>query len=325
MKTSTALFFALATAWPAFGAAPPKAAAGTTILKFLSPSVDIATSGDYALDRDWNVQGLSLRITADNVTLDMRGYSLADGDPSITISGNNVTIRNGTVSGASPLTTVGGGTVIDSVALRGRTGGTVLGGEQPFGGDAFPIGGGYLVRRSTLGCEACTAVRILAPGVTIESSRLGGGQGALYMGAMYDLNNDESDHVIVVDNLFDCLPGNAHCVMINGIGTTFARNTFGGGGSFYLAQDPMPPLILINGSHHLILDNTVLMFGIGSYTLMEVRSGESIIRDTTVASSGLWQVGINFVGAGNAFGGNYVGGPFVGSENQFDLGGNVSR
>jgi hypothetical protein len=239
-----------------------------------------------------------------------------------------VIIRNGRVTGESPIRTIGHNTLIEGMTIVGRGGGVLLGGEEYVGGDAYPLGGGNTLRHSAVSCGDCMAVSVLAPSTTVTENSIAGGGGAIYLSGLYDLNNDGSDSVRVIGNNILCGYGNAHCVTIGGIGNIFARNTLYNGGAFQHFQppfgDPPPPIILIAGLHHQITDNDVMMFGIGQLTLMKVDGAANIIRGTTVSRASLWQTGILFSLDGNSYGDNYVGGSIEGAAGQIDLGGNVS-
>jgi len=87
-------------------------------------TVIIDEPGYYVLDRDWVVNPAgdnALEIVADDVTLDFRGYHLLADVDGIRISGNGVTVRNGSVSGGESFVvhTEGADTLIEGMRIEG--------------------------------------------------------------------------------------------------------------------------------------------------------------------------------------------------------------
>ena len=171
--------------------------------------VTIDQPGDYLLDRSWNVGEAAaqpiIRIEADDVVLDMRGFTIswdsASGSAGIVIRGNNVTVRNGSlISGmfATPLSSDGEGTVVDrmnigfnaGVSLRGTLAvmrnSQYLGGGISFGANAEVEFNEIHVTRGPATFEA---------GARVKNNR--------FIGAFEQVISIVGDNVVFQDNAID--------------------------------------------------------------------------------------------------------------------------
>ena len=294
------------------------------VLDFSNPAIDISTPGYYVLDRNWNVDGLSLLISADDVTVDLRGYSLAKGEQTILVTGNNVVVRNGHVSGIGAVATEGFGTVFENLTIDAEIDGVVLGGEEEADGDTWPVGGGATLRFSSVRSDS-VGVRVMSPRATVQGNFIQGFAGALQVTELF--YPDERRWLgRVIDNRFSCVGRQEEsCIYSNQRGTLFSRNTIAG-----LTQAATGTVVVL-GDQSQFLDNTftaeVANFEVPYQgTAIEVNGTKSVIRGTAMHSI-IFNTGIQFLQSGNAYGDNQVtafNAFDLGATTQRDLGGNWS-
>lgn len=243
-----------------------------------APTV-ISIPGEYLVTRDLHsTSGVVVRITADDVTLDLGGHELSHQDPAasiVVVEGNDATIRNGRLSG-------GGRGIFHSGGARIR----------------LEIEG-LLVR----GAQYAGVAVDPAEYVEVRSSRfenIDGGSAIDVSGGSAALSARIVDNTVV-----DCALGiaiwGAHGAEIRGnvlLGTLSAT-----GPAIHLGSDPG-----WEAGGNLIAGNLVrggLSYGIG----IEVTTGDNVIEGNTVSSNGdsgiaVWSGGNDIRGnvcAANAF------------------------
>jgi hypothetical protein len=302
------VFVAKSQVFPGPTPAPP-AGSGARILDLSRVPVEITEPGLYVLDRNWSDLGLTfdgaIIISADDVTLDFRGFELIVEDKGIVSTGQRVTIRNGRIVAAGFFATEasGAGTLIEhmrvsveagyAIGLMGR--GTVLTDSDVStdnDGVAVRAGDDTIVRENRL--QGMVAAVVSSSGTTVADNLLSGCR-------------------------------EAPCIIVDG------ANNIVSGNILSAASGAAPRGILIRGDHNQVLDNA-FKSNIGS-TAITVDGQGNIIRDNLViemrthpgiAAVG-WETGIAFLRDGNFYGDNVVWAttPFnVGATVQTDLGGN---
>lgn len=292
---------------------PPPGPSGRTIDLSRTP-LEISLSGSYVFDRNWNATSTgatgAIVITADDVTLDLQGFTLTVDGTGIRSSGRNVTIRNGTVTvsgagdGGAPIETSGASTTVES--MRAST---------PRGGQGVSVAGvGSIVTRSIIstgidgagvaaGNDATvTDNQISSPGVAIQTmarNTVSGNQ--LYCG------ND----CVVLQFGRNIVSGNR----VRGFNPTYAPAV-----AFQIYSD-----------ENQVFDNVLMPTCTAgqSGAAIHVTGQRNLIRGNLVpACNGvaIWAGGVVFRRDGNFYGDNIVWAtvPFdVGATVQTDLGGNV--
>jgi hypothetical protein len=286
--------------------APPPPPEAARVLDLSGPiPIVIDEPGYYRLDRNWSPNhqgalGAFLRITANSVTLDFRGYTISvlNEGPAISIDGSFVTLRNGGVSGGddqgSPLSVQGPGATLENMRVGGLNasyfGGTTSSEltlrDSSFGTGVEGVPTGSVLERNTFGCGFQNGVGI-------------------------------SDDTRVSDNVWLACDGTA--LGVAGAGNLIERNVFG----------PMERVALaVDGRGNLLRDNTFRVDG-SAEPVVQVNNGANVLEANVVLPIPGGQrasVGIVFTADGNQFGNNRVGAvvPFnVGATTQTDWGGNV--
>jgi hypothetical protein len=287
---------------------PPPPAEAARVLDLSSSTIPIVIeeAGYYRLDRDWRpdhqgAQGPFLLIRADNVTLDLRGYSISvrNEGAAITIAGSSVTLRNGGVSGGDdqggPLSVQGHSATIENLHVGGLN-------ASYFGGETSS---GLILRDSTF----ATGVYDVPPGSTITRNRfLCGFQSGLAIG----------DDTQVLDNVWaEC---DATQLSVAGAGNLVERNVFG---------PSSRTTVLVDGRSNLLRDNTLQVDG-STEPVLQVNNGANVLEANVVLpipGGERATVGIRFTADGNSFGNNRLGALVpvdVGATTQTNWGGNVS-
>ena len=264
-------------------------------------TVIIDEPGYYVLDRDWVVDpgGESLEIVADDVTLDFRGYHLLIGIGGIRISGNGVTMRNGSVSGDASFVvrTEGADTLIEGMRIEGGIDVVYLRGLRG------------TIRNSWLRNTDEGAAIIASTGSTIQANQIRAAHTAVRIEGTTDVR--------VLDNTIHC--GHEECIYITGSDNILARNTIVG----LLSSCAFCVL----GDRNLILYNAFLS-GIEGI-LIAVSGTGNVIKGNVLPPQPPEDsaVGIAFGQDGNFYGDNLMSAtvPFaLGGTVQIDLGGNVA-
>ena len=265
--------------------------------------VTIDQPGRYVLDRDWTIgMGLlvpSITIAADNVSLDMRGYTIVgDSRDTVYISGDRISIVDGWFQTAPIVVGEESFRVtIDSVHLDNRGAGSPL-----------ALNGGTVVVSNS------TAVGMAGIGI-------GGGQHQLRNVSM----RGQEGHALVVAGgtvrvSDSTLTARREGVVVRTDGNTFERNT--------ISTQSFGYGIDLQGDGNRILDNrfsgvagtAILVSGTGN-----LLRGNLAHPETTQPAFSLWDEGIRFSVDGNLYGSNTMMAvtPFnLGSTSQLDLGGN---
>ena len=302
-----------------------------TILDFTDPDAcTIDEPGYYVLDRSWdfsqpdpqgacNDSGVpgtgGVKITASNVTLDLRQFELklkrpAGSDISETVVGtgaDNVTVRQGTLvglTGIGPYMNELGSVTVENMTIYGDVN--------------------------------------LRVGSVLNSHLEGPGRLAQFRGCK-DVN---CGAVVVLDSTLICTTRRTKCIVTDtSVGNRFSsvvirNNRITGTGGIYVRGSPSNTIIegnLIKISMDWHTDNAIWAFGPAIVARNTIFSDSGIgngilIWDTgAIVESNLIKgtgVGINFreLSHGNYFGNNRISAitPFEGTNDQTDWGGNVS-
>lgn len=276
--------------------------------------------GYYVLDRDWTLDGFSserpsLEIIADHVTFDLRGFTINfDGCPGgIVVTGNESTIRNGSLSSRCDETVVdvrGSNAKIDGMRVdpSSFSYGVVLGGPS-----------GRLTNSVLLSSDDASAVYVSGSNSTIQSNQFNVDSGAISFGY-----SGEARSVQVLDNVIAC--GHHNCILVRGNKHTIARNT--------VTRMQNESVITVEGDNNLILDNSIPAVD-SNDPAISINGTRNIVRGNIVAppdevidddDDSAWAIGIVFIQDGNYYGDNLISAivPFaLGGTVQIDLGGNV--
>jgi hypothetical protein len=275
--------------------------------------VVIDQPGSYVLDRNWDLNGpvdgheVAVELRADEVTVDLRGFTIDLSSLEILITGSGGTIRNGHVFGnAGPTRTIirseGTNSLIDGILL------------DVDGSDATGIllnAGGRVITSIITTEEIITAISA-GPGSVIQGNRIQGiGNGIVVGGSAY-----------VLDNVLDCPLG---CIRVIGRGNIVARNI--------VHTVTSAAIVTVEGDGNLILDNTVrhddLVEGIA--WAIRVNGTTNVLRGNIVSppvtgSPVTFDRGIVFFQDGNYYGDNLISALVafdLQGTAQVDLGGNA--
>ena len=289
--------------------------AGETVLDFSSVVVEIDQPGFYVLDRDWDLAGLSLVISADRVTVNLRGYELAGGSPTVSITGHDVVLRNGEIRGSGPVTILGTNALLDDLKVAGQNAGVFVGEFADWEGDAFSAGGdNATLRDSEFHCGNCIAITVIADNVEIRRNTIIGGLGGIRFESFFEFD-PYSVYPEVSNNKIYCTNGPClRTVHADGV-LMISNNQFGMGALEYEG-----PLVIIDGESTRFLNNffrgDIWAEGEWESIGVQVNGSHNLIQGTGGELRYL-RVGIQFTGSGNAYGDNCL----SGYETNIDLGG----
>jgi hypothetical protein len=296
-------------------------ASAENILDFTGLNVAITTPGYYVLNQDWDLSGLSLVISSDYVTVDLRGHHLGGGSPTISITGDSVVVRNGRVEGGSPIVTIGSRTLLEGLSVRGFGAGIVIGEVETSSGDPFSIGGGAaILRNSRVACSNCVGVTVRAPRATIAANELGGSNGAVWFDYLFT-QDDVHGFPRITDNHIWCSTG--VCLKMAQSRFVIAGNRLVLGSQIYAG-----PLVQISSYAGRFTDNSFWgdpQSAGWSATAIQVDGSDNLIQGTFMNGGDVFN-GIRFTGSYNSFGDNCLsvwGTNYdLGGLQQNDLGGN---
>jgi len=280
------------------------------VLDLTKLPVVIDEPGHYALQRDWNLTGYRLggdviSITADNVEIDLEGFDIQIRLDDVTstllaVSGDLVTVRNGTLSacceGAAAFGSTGNGTRLEHLEVSGQEPMQLEGADAVITGSGIHARWGItinersVVQRSALSCRTF-CLTLQGDGNEVIDNRFGFGDADFVVKVDGDANLIEGN---VIDNDF-VIPGTAYAV---------------------------------DGNRNVIRDNTIS--GGGANFAFAVRGTGNTLDGNIVAAPGeaslATRVGIDFTADGNYYGDNRMGAvvPFnLNGTVQTDWGGNV--
>jgi len=266
---------------------PWKVQAGYRVLDLSRVPIVIDEPGRYAIDRDWNVgldpvtgPGTLIRITADNVSVDLRGFAITFDNPGegVGIDGDAVSIRNGALLGdrdVDGVRSAGAETTIDNMHIVGAV-----------------------------------AVRFLGPRAQVRNSTLGGPFGAILKG----------DSVVAESNVLrgPLEVGSGAHVSGNEIGGGFDEVVVIRGNRSILADNIVsfrnpeaPAAFSVQGDGNVLRDNTVLVSGLNSsHTVFSVEGSANVLDGniTVPQTAERGGVGMSFAQDGNFHGDNRLGG-----------------
>jgi hypothetical protein len=278
---------------PGEPARPWKQQAGYRVLNLTSVPIVIDEPGRYALNRDWNLDleapgpGTLIRIVADNVSVDFRGFAIAFGNQGtgVAIDGDSVSMRNGALIGdrfVDSIASVGAETTIENmrivgdlaVRLRGdraRVSNSSLGGR--FG--AVMVGDSIVAERNVLTCGDGTYCLEVGSNALVSNNHIGTGP----------------------DGAVDVL----------GDGSIFTDNIVG------FRNAVAPVAFSVKGDGNVLRDNTVLVSGLdSSQVVFSVEGTRNVLEGNITApqTSERGGFGISFSRDGNFHGDNRLGGVF---------------
>jgi hypothetical protein len=262
----------------------------------------IAEPGYYRLDRDWLFDDMGsqvaiLRVTANNVTLDFRGYTIETSTETIAVSvgGNSFTMRNGTLRSLD---------------------------DQ---GTALNIQGSPAEVENMRVSSNQSPSNFSGPGLVLRDSSIAWGFGSLPVDSVVERNRffcpfgcgGISDRTRFVDNVIDSMESVG--LGIAGDENVIEGNTFG---------PSTRTVIVVDGRKNVIRDNTILVEG-SLEPVVRVNNGANVLEANVVMpvlSGERATVGIQFTADGNFYGNNRLGALVpvdLGGTTQVDWGGNV--
>ena len=284
------------------------------VLDLSTVPVIIDVPGTYALDRDWDdlpalaSPGVAaVQIAADDVVLDLRGFTIINEGPAIEILGARVLVRDGELvsEAVQALRSSGSRTIIEKVVARGFAG-VLLVGES---GAVSLSGSGSVVRDSNMSSRS-SALRV-GSDTLVERNVITCFFGCIVLGSNNQLTNNT-------------LSGQAgNLIAIDGDDNLIDRNTID---QFAGAVDH---LMIVSGNRNVIRDNT--LWASENQVVFTVDGTQNII-DGNIASPNVQTgaratIGIKFTRDGNFYGDNRLA-ALVFSDNggtvQTDWGGNVT-
>jgi hypothetical protein len=280
------------------------------VLDLTKLPVVIDEPGHYALQRDWVLTGYRLggdviSVTADNVEIDLHGFDIEIRLDDVTstllaVSGDQVTVRNGTLSacceGAAAFGSTGNVTRLEHLEVSGQEtmqlegASTTITDSDIHARWGITVNERSVVQRNSLGCRtACLTLQ--GDGNALIDNRFGFADADFVVKVGGDANVIERN---MMDNDF-AVPGTAYTV---------------------------------DGDRNVIRDNTIT--GGGADLAFEVRGTANTLDGNIVAPPGeasrATRVGIDFTADGNYYGDNRMGAivPFnLNGTVQTDWGGNV--
>lgn len=297
---------------------PPSQANPPIVLDFSTGDpMTIDEPGYYVLDRDWSLDRSTsdepiLTILADRATVDLRGFAIefADDGDSISIIGNGVTLRNGSLS-----SDIGIGVIVKIVGADVEINGVGVHARSNLANAITLEGSGGKILNSIIESrEDGSTVRVLGSRSTIHSNQIGASSLAV------SIEGDLSVQNQVTNNVIRC--GFDPCITVAGSGHVIARNS--------VTSVDTGPIVTVRGNDNLILDNMVPPVN-SSSTAFIIDGTRNFIRGNTVQRGTLapddsWREGIEFIQDGNFYGDNLISAQtpfeFRGTV-QVDLGGNV--
>jgi hypothetical protein len=280
------------------------------VLDLTKLPVVIDEPGLYALDRNWNLTGYQLggeliRITADDVTLDLHGYKieLFLNDVSsalITVSGNAVSVRNGGLEacceGAVAVSSTGSDTRLERLDVYSH--------------DSMRFAG---PRAAIVDSDIYSRWGIAVENSVVERNKIGCRSGCLVL---------RGDGNQVLDNRFEYSDASA-VLDVQSNGNLIARN------GFHAYDGGAEEVVSVSGDRNVVRDNTAVITETPG-SPMFVISGTGNTLDGNIVASGndyaRASVGIAFTADGNFYGDNRMAAtvPFaLGGTVQTDWGGNV--
>ena len=301
--------------------------AGATVLDFTNVVVEIDQPGFYVLDRDWDLPGLSLVISADRVTVNLRGYEIAGGNPTVSITGNNVVVRNGRILGNGPAKILGGRALLEDLYVRGGDTGLFVGEFEYFDGDAWSAGGdAATLRDSQFICDECVAITVVAEDVEIDGNAIRGAIGGVWHESFFWPDPRYTTPQITNNDIY-C--GSGPCLIMEPLDGTFVIE---GNRIWRGSPDYAGPLVRIDGSDGRFVNNGIwgnfYAFEIWESIGVQVNGSGNLIQGTYSKDSDL-RVGIQFTANGNAYRDNCLPGYEaiidLGGTTQTDLGGNCTN
>ena len=279
------------------------------VLDLSNPPVVIDEPGLYALQRDWDLTGYQLggdviRITANNVTLDLHGFSIGIrlddiNSTLLAVGGNQVVVRNGRLEacceGAAAFGSTGSGTRLEHLDVSGQD-------PMRFEGAGAAITDSVIHARWGINVNEGSVVRGNALSCRTFCLTL---QGAMNQVIDNRFNYSDADVVVQVD-------GDANVIERN----VMDREVFGPGRAYSVA-----------GDRNVVRDNTITGGGFGT-TFAVGGTGNTLDGNIVASSEGalVATVGIGFTADGNYYGNNRMAAqvPFaLGATVQTDWGGNV--
>jgi hypothetical protein len=270
----------------------------TRVLNFAQTPVVIDQPGHYVLNRNWRVDTGALRpimrISAADVHVDLRGYEIAFNTPGIFIEANNVTVRNGRLSGTdfSLLTSDGRGTIVeDIVGLAGT--------------DGISLRGANSVARNIVTQNSFVELR--GPNSLLDSSSIRCRLVCASLGQQSRVTNSQ------------LRSSQAITVRLQGDGNILANNTIS-------ASVTSEPPLVVAGDGNVVLNNVFLNPEAEATTVMVVEGSGNVLRDNLAPPiAGRWSIGILFEQGVNFYGNNQMAAdtPFLlRAGDQTDWGGN---
>ena len=270
----------------------------TRVLNFAQTPVVIDRPGHYVLNRNWRIDTGALRpimrISAPDVHVDLRGYEISFNTPGIYIEANNVTVRNGRLSGTdfSLLESDGRGTIVeDIVGLAGT--------------DGISLRGANSVARNIVTRNSFVELR--GPNSLLDSSNISCRLVCALLRQQSRVTKSQlrsSQHITV---------------RLHGDGNVLANNTIS-------ASVTSEPPLVVAGDGNVVLNNVFLNPEAEATTVMVIEGSGNVLRDNLAPPiAGRWSSGIVFEQGGNFYGNNQMASdtPFVfQAGDQTDWGGN---
>jgi hypothetical protein len=284
------------------------------VLNLTTLPVTIDEPGLYAIDRDWLLDrssapngGELIRITADDVTLDLHGFEIAwdvFAPPPATllvVSGRGAELRNG-----------GLGACCDGAVAIQATVGLTLHHVTLFSGETMTIGDGATIEDSEI--TARVELRLGARS-TLERNTISCVRGSRCIRLMGDSNLFTHNEISVTQGGGVEVVGNGSIVANNVVDKT----------------DDVDGLTVfdVKGSHNVVRDNTVLNGNVPGQALWAISGTGNTLEGNIAAAPAPGQralTGMQFTADGNFYGNNRMAAdvPFsLGGTVQTDWGGNV--
>jgi hypothetical protein len=279
------------------------------VLDLSKPPVVIDEPGLYALQRDWDLTGYQLggdviRITANNVTLDLHGFRIAIrlddiNSTLLAVSGNEVLVRNGRLEACCE-----GAAAFGSTGILTRLEHLDVSGQDPMEleGVAAVITDSVIYARWGINVNEASVVRGNALSCRTFCLTLRGG-----MNQVTDnrFNYQDADVVLQVDGDANVIERNLMDADVPGPGKAY----------------------IVGGDRNVVRDNTITGGGFGT-TFDVGGTGNTLDGNIVAGREGSLSAtnGIRFTADGNYYGNNRMAAqvPFLlGGTVQVDWGGNV--
>jgi hypothetical protein len=265
-------------------------------------------------------------ISASRVTVNLRGYELAGGNPTVSITGQDVVLRNGRIRGSGPVTILGTNALLDELKVAGQNAGVFVGEFEYSGGDAWSAGGdNATLRDSEFYCGNCIAITVIAYGIEIHRNTISGELGGVRFESFFE-SDPFSTHPEISNNDIFCRTG--PCLRTVHTDGTFVieNNRFGMGAPEYKG-----PLVVIDGDDTRFLNNgfwgDIWAEDFWESTGVQVNGSFNLIQGSYGDYSEL-RIGIQFTQSRNRYGDNCLSGYEtnidLGGTTQTDLGGNCT-